>query len=83
MVGSERVVVILESKTSRNGGCSGALLTSRIVLTAAHCLGKPGKNGQAHNDTVMRWITNEYPREVKGAKPGWMDEYLENWELLS
>jgi hypothetical protein len=43
---------------------------------------EPGKNGQAHNDTVMRWITNEYPREVKGARPGWMDEYLENWELL-
>ena len=42
VVGSERVVVILESKESRNGGCSGALITSQIVLTAAHCLGKPG-----------------------------------------
>jgi len=43
----------------------------------------PGKKGQAHNETVMRWITSKYPWEVPGLKQDWMDEYLENWELLS
>lgn len=43
----------------------------------------PGKNGQSHNETVMRWITSEYPVAVPGLKRGWMDEYLENWSLLS
>jgi hypothetical protein len=45
-------------------------------------LNEPGKNGRVHNDTVMRWITNDYPRDIRSAKPGWMDEYLENWALI-
>jgi len=43
----------------------------------------PGKKGQAHNETVMRWITSKYPWDVPGLKQDWMDEYLENWELLT
>ena len=43
----------------------------------------PGKNGQAHNDNVMRWITSKYPWDVPGLKTNWMDNYLEAWELLS
>ena len=42
----------------------------------------PGKKGQAHNETAMRWITSDYPWKVPTAKPGWMDKYLENWEQL-
>ena len=42
----------------------------------------PGKKGQAHNETVMRWVTSEYPWEVPGVTVSWMDEYLEKWELL-
>lgn len=58
VVGSERVVVILESKDSRNGGCSGALITSQIVLTAAHCLGKPGKYpGVIKNNHWGYWVS--------------------------
>jgi len=58
VVGSEQVVVILESKESRNGGCSGALITSRIVLTAAHCLGKPGKYpGVIKNGHWGYWVS--------------------------
>jgi hypothetical protein len=58
VVGSERVVVILESKDSRNGGCSGALITSQIVLTAAHCLGKPGKHpGVIKNNHWGYWVS--------------------------
>ncbi len=58
VLGSERVVVILESKVSRNGGCSGALITSQIVLTAAHCLGKPGKHpGVIKNNHWGYWVS--------------------------
>ena len=42
----------------------------------------PGKRGQAHNDSEMRWITSEYPFDVPGFKDGWMDKYLENWKLI-
>lgn len=42
----------------------------------------PGKQGQAHNDSEMRWITSEYPLTVPGFKDGWMDKYLENWSQL-
>jgi hypothetical protein len=58
VVGSERVVVILDSKETRNGGCSGALITSQIVLTAAHCLGKPGKYpGVIKNNHWGYWVS--------------------------
>ncbi|MEJ6606905.1 MAG: trypsin-like serine protease [Candidatus Planktophila sp.] len=58
VVGSERVVVILDSKESRNGGCSGASITSQIVLTAAHCLGKPGKHpGVIKNNHWGYWVS--------------------------
>ncbi len=46
-------------------------------------LDTPGKNGQAHNDSVMRWITSEYPFAVPGFRNGWMEKYLENWEQLA
>lgn len=45
-------------------------------------LATPGKKGQKHNDSPMRRIrpyseftSSEFPR-------GWMDEYLERWDLL-
>lgn len=57
-LGNERVVVILESKESRSGGCSGALITSQIVLTAAHCIGKPGKfPGVIKNNHWGYWVS--------------------------
>ena len=45
-------------------------------------LDAPGKQGQAHNDSVMRWITSDYPYEVPGFKSGWMEKYKENWSQL-
>ncbi len=45
-------------------------------------LSTPGKKGQAHNETVMRWITSNYPWEVPGVGETWMEEFLENWEQL-
>jgi hypothetical protein len=38
----------------------------------------PGKNGKPHNDTDMRRIGPKIPGKIDG----WMDEYLERWDLL-
>ena len=56
---------------------------SQVIRTSYKAwLKAPGKKGQAHNETVMRWITSKYPAAVPGLKVDWMDEYLEAWELL-
>ena len=56
---------------------------SQVIRTSYKAwLKAPGKKGQAHNETVMRWITSKYPVAVPGLKVDWMDEYLEGWELL-
>lgn len=60
-----------------------AKLVSEAVKTAYKIwLDTPGKQGQAHNESEMRWITSEYPYEVPGFKNGWMDKYLEYWSQL-
>ncbi len=45
-------------------------------------LAKPGKDGKKHNDSDMRRIRNEYSWDVPSVPKGWMDKYLEHWELL-
>ena len=54
------------------------------VITKIHSewLGTPGKNGQAHNENNFRSIKNDYGKNYKSVSAGWMDEYLENWDLL-
>lgn len=42
----------------------------------------PGKDGKRHNPTNMRTLCYQYKPELKSAPAGWMDKYLENWELL-
>jgi hypothetical protein len=42
-------------------------------------LNTPGKKGQAHNPTKLRRIKPS----VVSMPEGWMDEYLENWDLLT
>ena len=42
----------------------------------------PGKNGKEHVDTDMRTISNKFPFPVSIAPDGWMNYYLENWNLI-
>ncbi len=42
-------------------------------------LDTPGRNGQAHNPTLMRRIRPSSPDHPEG----WMDQYLENWSQIS
>jgi hypothetical protein len=43
----------------------------------------PGKKGQMHNETPMRVMTNKPNPVTENTPRGWMDEYLEKWELLT
>ena len=63
------------------------VIPSRIVAKVVRdshgeWLKAPGQKGQKHNDTEMRRIKNDYGPKFKSIKPGWMDKYLEAWELL-
>jgi hypothetical protein len=42
----------------------------------------PGSKGQKHNETDMRRISNTFRLKNEYARDGWMDKYLENWDLL-
>jgi hypothetical protein len=45
-------------------------------------LNTPGKNNQKHNDSDIRRITPNYKVDSDGNSTSWMDEYLENWDLI-
>ena len=45
-------------------------------------LATPGRNGQQHNDSVMRRLLPKYPYPVEGFAEGWLETYREQWELL-
>jgi len=54
------------------------------VVRESHAtwLATPGKNGQAHNQTDMRRIRAYYGMDLVTAPDGWLNEYLENWDLI-
>lgn len=54
------------------------------VVKESHAtwLNLPGKNGKPHNDSDVRRIRNHYSLDLQSAPRGWMDKYLENWEIL-
>ena len=58
------------------------LVAQVIKDTHEEWLSTPGKNGQAHNDNDMRRLMNDYGKNFKSVKAGWMEKYLEAWELL-
>ena len=51
------------------------------VIRVSHqmWLDTPGKDGQAHNPTKFRRLQ----AKTLGQEPGWLDEYLERWDLLA
>jgi hypothetical protein len=55
------------------------------VITDAHAewLATPGKNGKKHQDSDTRQLKNDYGPNFKSVNPGWMDKYLEAWDLLT
>lgn len=60
-----------------------ARVVAKVIKTGyQNWLRTPGKRGQKHNDTDMRQISNTpgLPNELE--QHGWMDKYLEKWELL-
>lgn len=60
-----------------------AKVVAKVVREShANWLGRPGRNGQLHNDSDMRRIRNSYGWLVKSAPDGWMDKYLEAWDLV-
>ena len=63
------------------------VIPSKIVAemvrdSHAEWLKTPGKKGQEHNANDLRRIMNDYGPNFKKIKSGWMDEYIEAWELL-
>lgn len=43
----------------------------------------PMRDGSKRKKHVYRMLKNNFIVKVKSAPPGWMDEYLEYWEVLS
>ena len=61
-----------------------ALLVATIVKEENETwMRTPGKGGKMHNETDMRRILPRYSYDVPSAPVGWIDEYLERWDLLS
>ena len=46
-------------------------------------MNKPMKNGRKRTEHKYRLLKNNFGTTVKSAPSGWMDKYLENWELLN
>ena len=59
-------------------------LVAKVIADAhAEWLPTPGKNGKKHQDSDTRQLKNDYGPNFKSVKPGWMDKYLEAWDLLT
>ena len=54
------------------------------VVRESHAtwLAAPGKQGQPHNSTDMRRIRANYGMGLTSAPDGWLDDFLENWDLI-
>jgi len=48
-------------------------VATRIKTGHQDWLKTPGRKGQKHNDSAMRALED---------RDGWMDKYLERWDLL-
>ncbi|CAN2189182.1 hypothetical protein MCERE155_00475 [Candidatus Nanopelagicaceae bacterium] len=61
-----------------------AAIVAKVIKTGhANWLKTPGLKGRQRNDSDMRMISNSPRTENKYAPQGWMDKYLEAWDLLN
>lgn len=58
------------------------IVSQVIKVGHAKWLRQPGARGQKHNDSDMRSLSNMPRIETRYSFPGWMDKYLENWDLI-
>lgn len=57
---------------------------SQVLIDSDHAyMKKPMKDGSKRVEHKYRLLKNNFGTTVKSAPSGWMDEYLENWELIS
>jgi hypothetical protein len=75
-------LVDLKSESSKVYVMPSEVLAEVTKVQHATWLAMPGKNGNEHVDTDMRTISNKFPFPVSIAPNGWMDKYLENWDLI-
>lgn len=61
---------------------SSALVAKIVKEDHSTWLAALGKNGKAHNDNAIRRLTSDYKGKIKSAPKGWMDKYLEAWDLI-
>ena len=59
------------------------VVAQAVTESHAKWLNTPGAKGQQRNATDMRRIRNRYGIGLKSAPDGWMDKYLEKWDLLT
>jgi hypothetical protein len=89
-LGDERVVAMLMGKYDRSSVCSATLISDRIVLTAAHCLGKLGVfPGELRANHWEFWVTqpgvdvssDDVDTRVQSAYVAIVDDYTNIWNL--
>ena len=57
-IGDQKVLTLAANKDSRNQFCSMAMLTDRIIVTAAHCMAaESSAGGKLRFDTSQIWVT--------------------------
>ena len=60
-----------------------AAVVAKVIKTShSNWLKTPGVNGRQRNDSDMRLISNSPRTENRYAPKGWMDKYLEAWNIL-
>lgn len=74
--------VDLEKQANNIYVIPSAIVASIVETSYEAWYQQPGAKGQQRNETNLRWIMMEYPRDVKGAPPGWMNKYLEKWSVF-
>ena len=60
-----------------------ARVASIVKMHHSDWLKETSKSGKPHKDNKVRTLQYSYKGKVPLAPEGWMEEYLENWTLLS